>query len=70
MPIIPATYAEIVINNWLDVEIDDRAVEELPVLKEVSGHRHREVISYCNEHQKWIEEAVLEMYGTPGVLWR
>jgi hypothetical protein len=67
-PIIPTTYAEIVISNWLDVEIDERAAEVMPVLKEVAGHRRREVISYCEAHQQWINELVLDMYGEPGRL--
>ncbi len=67
-PIIPATYAEIVISNWLDIEIVERWAEVLPMLKELSGHRRREVIDYCDAHQGWIEQACLEMYGTPGMI--
>ena len=45
-PLNPLKYDLVIIWNWLDVEIDARAEQELPVLKEIVGHRNRHVHDY------------------------
>jgi hypothetical protein len=45
-PLNPLKYDLVIIWNWLDVEIDARAEHELPILKEIVGHRNRDVHNY------------------------
>jgi hypothetical protein len=45
-PLNPLKYDLVIIWNWLDVEIDARAEQELPILKEIVGHRNRDVHNY------------------------
>lgn len=45
-PLNPLKYDLVIIWNWLDVEIDARADLELPILKEIVGHRNRDVHNY------------------------
>jgi hypothetical protein len=45
-PLNPLKYDLVIFWNWLDVEIDARAEQELPILKEIVGHRNREVYNY------------------------
>ena len=45
-PLNPLKYDLVIIWNWLDVEIDARAERKLPILKEILGHRNRDVYNY------------------------
>ena len=45
-PLNPLKYDLVIIWNWLDVEIDVRAEQEFPILKEIVGHRNRDVHNY------------------------
>ena len=45
-PLNPLKYDLVIIWNWLDVEIDARAEQELPILKKLIGHRNRDVHNY------------------------
>ena len=45
-PLNPLKYDLVIIWNWLDVEIDATAEQELPILKEIVGHRNRNVHNY------------------------
>ena len=45
-PLNPLKYDLVIIWNWLDVEIEARAEPELPILKEIVGHRNRDVYNY------------------------
>jgi len=45
-PLNPLKYDLVIIWNWLDVEIDARSEQELPILKEIVGHRNRDVYNY------------------------
>ena len=45
-PLNPLKYDLVIFWNWLDVEIDARAEQELPTLKEIVGHRNRDVHNY------------------------
>src|ERR1700731_542851 len=45
-PLNPLKYDLVIVWNWLDVEIDARAEHELPILKEIVGHRNRDVHNY------------------------
>ena len=45
-PLNPLKFDLVIIWNWLDVEIDARAEQELPVLKRIVGHRNRDVHNY------------------------
>ena len=52
-PLNPLKYDLVIIWNWLDVEIDARAEQELPILKRIVGHRNRDVHNYLkatNDH--------------------
>ena len=45
-PLNPLKYDLVILWNWLDVEIDARAERKLPILKEIVGHRNRDVYNY------------------------
>jgi len=45
-PLNPLKYDLVIIWNWLDVEIDARAEQQLPILKRIAGHRNRDVHNY------------------------
>ena len=45
-PLNPLKYDLVIIWNWLEVEVDARAEQELPILKEILGHRNRDVYNY------------------------
>ena len=45
-PLNPLKYDLVIIWNWLDVEIDAEAEQELPILKRIVGHRNRDVYNY------------------------
>ena len=45
-PLNPLKYDLVILWNWLDVEIDARAEQEFPILKEIVGHRNRDVYNY------------------------
>ena len=45
-PLNPLKYDLVIFWNWLDVEIDARAEQGLPILQEIVGHRNREVHNY------------------------
>jgi hypothetical protein len=52
-PLNPLKYDLVIVWNWLDVEIDARAEQNLPILKEIVGHRNRDVYDYVkatNDH--------------------
>jgi hypothetical protein len=53
-PLNPLKYDLVVIWNWLDVEIDARAEQRLPILKEIAGHRNRDVHNYIQAtNEQW-----------------
>jgi hypothetical protein len=45
-PLNPLKYDLVILWNWLDVEIDAKAEQELPLLKKIVGHRNRDVYNY------------------------
>jgi hypothetical protein len=45
-PLNPLKYDLVILWNWLDVEIDAKAEQELPFLKKIVGHRNRDVYNY------------------------
>jgi hypothetical protein len=45
-PIPPKKFDQFVLVNWLDVEIDNRAMQRMPILYHISGHRNREVFAF------------------------
>jgi len=45
-PLNPLKYDLVIFWNWLDVEIDARAEQRLPILQQIVGHRNREVHNY------------------------
>lgn len=45
-PLNPLKYDLVIIWNWLDVEVDATAEQELPILEEIVGHRNRDVHNY------------------------
>ena len=45
-PLNPLKYDLVIIWNWLDVEIDVRVEQDFPILKEIVGHRNRDVHNY------------------------
>jgi hypothetical protein len=45
-PLNPLKYDLVIIWNWLEVEVDARVEQELPILKEIVGHRNRDVHNY------------------------
>jgi hypothetical protein len=45
-PLNPLEYDLVIIWNWLDVEIDAEAEQELLILKRIVGHRNRDVHNY------------------------
>ena len=45
-PLNPLKYDLVILWNWLDVEIDATAEQELPLLKKIVGHRNRDVHNY------------------------
>ncbi len=42
----PAKYDQQVLVNWLDLEVDDMAEIQMPILRRLAGHRNREVYYY------------------------
>src|SRR5262249_20438057 len=52
-PLNPLKYDLVIILNWLDVEIDARAEQKLPLLERIVGHRNHDVYNYVqatNDH--------------------
>jgi hypothetical protein len=65
-PLNALKYDEVIIVNWLQLEIEDRAWLRLPVLEQIKGHRNREVHDFVHGfyHDK-LDELALAMYGAP-----
>jgi len=47
-PLPAPKYDQVVVLDWLDVEIDARAARRMPVLAKLRGHRNREVYQFVN----------------------
>jgi hypothetical protein len=45
-PFPAAKYDQVVVLDWLDVEIDGRAACRMPILARLGGHRNREVYQF------------------------
>lgn len=48
----PAAYV-LILTNWLDFEFDQYTVDRYPILKQIAGHRRREVISFLEQMPDW-----------------
>jgi hypothetical protein len=48
----PPAYV-LVIVNWLLFEVDMHIEEKLPLLREIAGHRRREVVRYMDAQPDW-----------------
>jgi hypothetical protein len=59
-PLNPLKYDLVIVSNWLDVEIDARAEQELPILKAIVGHRNRDV---CNNVKATNDQWALRYLG-------
>ncbi len=44
-----AVYAYVIVR-WLDIEVDMAAEQKMPILKDIAGHRRREVVDYIAAH--------------------
>lgn len=42
----PQSYDQQIIVNWLDLEVDNLAPEQMPILHDLSGWRNREIWEY------------------------
>lgn len=50
--------------NWLETEIEERAEDRLPLLKEIQGHRNREVYHFVQDNmERYSERAAHDLYG-------
>jgi hypothetical protein len=45
-PIPPKKFDQVVLVNWLSIEIDRLATLKMPILNHISGHRNREVFAF------------------------
>ena len=56
----PTKYDQIVVVNWLQVEVDMNATKKMPKLNIIAGWRNREVWQWVQDHVEllcadWIE---------------
>jgi hypothetical protein len=45
-PIPPKKFDQVILVNWLDVEIDRLATLKMPILNYIVGHRNREIFAF------------------------
>jgi len=62
-PLPPVTFQQVIVLNWLDIELDNNATKTIPALATLSHHRNREVHRWVGDHQDWIERWTAETYG-------
>ena len=63
VPLNPLKYDQIVILNWLEIQVTPNPTKEIPALKEVSGWRNREVYNWVKQDKVWVDKLAYEMYG-------
>ena len=57
---MPAKYDQLIIINWLNVEVDQHAIEKMPILRELSGHRNIEVYYYIKQTDAYWDRILAE----------
>ena len=57
-----------ILLNWQEIEIDDHIYEKLPIVRQIAGHRRKDVMNFCTESFRihWDEEITRSIYGYPG----
>ena len=50
---IPPPAIILVLVDWLLQELDAMAIEKYPVLKQIKGHRRREIIAFLEQMPDW-----------------
>ncbi|MGP0091822.1 MAG: hypothetical protein ACLPKB_17955 [Xanthobacteraceae bacterium] len=45
-PIPPKKFDQVVLVNWLNIEVDRLAPLKMPILSRISGYRNREVFAF------------------------
>lgn len=64
LPETPIKYDEVIIVGWLDLEVDARAPERMPILNKLSGHRRRDVYGFIKKtNDDWFNALAVKMYG-------
>jgi hypothetical protein len=63
VPILPKKFDQFILVNWLDVEIDQRAMLRMPILYQVSGHRNRDVFAFLQATSDEFWSRWLANYG-------
>ena len=59
-------YSEIVVD-WLDLQVDLRIGERLPILRKICGHQRRELIDWLDMMKDRRDiEITHSIYGDPG----
>jgi hypothetical protein len=59
-------YSEIIVN-WLEIEVDEQAEIRLPVLRQIYGHRRREIVDwFAATKDRRYAETTYALYGSPG----
>ena len=45
-PIPPKKFDQVILVNWLNMEVDRLATLKMPILNYISGHRNREIFAF------------------------
>ena len=57
-------YVDVIVTNWLDVEVDQNIENKIPVLREIRGYRNREVYKWLAATRDYRDAAITKaLYG-------
>jgi hypothetical protein len=62
---IKVPFVEIIVD-WQLIELDPKAEIGMPLLREIQGHRRREIMDWFEETGPHRDVWIAEMYGHPG----
>jgi len=63
-PIRPAKYDQLIMVNWLYIEVDATAPKRMPILNRICGHRNIEVFRFVKANMdRWLRDMCEKMYG-------
>ncbi len=60
VPLNPLKYDQVIIFNWLDIQITANPSKEVQAL---SGWRNREVYDWVKQDKLWVDRVSYKMYG-------